>query len=81
MFEKEAIEKANKKYPIPKVCNELDVARNRKYEEGFKDGTEFGYKKTRKEAEDIINELLMNGYAVSTREKAFNFLYPDKEEE
>lgn len=45
MFEKEASEKANKKYPIPKVCNELDVARNRKYEEGFKDGAEFGYNK------------------------------------
>lgn len=43
MFEKEAIEKANKKYPITKVCNEIDVARNRKYEEGFKDGAEFGY--------------------------------------
>lgn len=45
MFDEEAIEHANKKYPIPKVCNELDVARNSKYEEGFKDGAEFGYNK------------------------------------
>lgn len=36
--------------------------------------------KAKEEAKDIINELLMNGYDESTREKAFNFLYPDKEE-
>lgn len=46
---------------------------------GFQDGAECGYNKAKKEAEDIINELLMNGYCESTREKAFNFLYPDKE--
>lgn len=58
MFEKEASEKANKKYPIPKVCNELDVARNRKYEEGFKDGAEFGYNKAMKENEkSALNSL------------------------
>lgn len=45
MFEKEAVEQANKKYPVPRVSNELDFARNRKYEEGFKDGAEFGYNK------------------------------------
>lgn len=45
MFEKDAIDRANRKYPIPRVYDELDVARNRKYEEGFKDGAEFGYNK------------------------------------
>ena len=41
---------------------------------------EFGYNKAKEEAKDIINELLMNGYNESTRDKALNFLYPDKEE-
>lgn len=45
MFEKEAKERAFEKYPIPRVSNELDFARNIKYEEGFKDGAEFGYNK------------------------------------
>lgn len=58
MFEVEASEKANKKYPIPKVCNELDVARNRKYEEGFKDGAEFVYRGPLTKAKDVIEKLL-----------------------
>lgn len=62
MFEVEASEKANKKYPIPKVCNELDVARNRKYEEGFKDGAEFVYKGLLTKAKDVIEKLL-NAFA------------------
>ena len=45
MFEKDAIVRANRKYPIPRVYDELDVARNRKYEEWFRDGAEFGYNK------------------------------------
>ena len=45
MFEKEAEDKAFEKYPIPKVWNSIDFARNTKYEEGFKDGAEFGYNK------------------------------------
>lgn len=62
MFETEASEKANKKYPIPKVCNGLDVARNRKYEEGFKDGAEFIYKGPVTKAKDVIEKLL-NAFA------------------
>lgn len=62
MFEVEASEKANKKYPIPKVCNELDVARNRKYEEGFKDGAEFVYKGPLTKAKVVIEKLL-NAFA------------------
>ena len=50
------------------------------YIKAFKDGAEFGYNKAKEEAKDIINELLMNGYDENTREKALNFLYPDKEE-
>lgn len=33
------------------------------------------------QAKEIINELLMNGYCESTREKALDFLYPDKKED
>lgn len=45
MFENEAIEKANEKYPLPQVWNEIHLARNIKYQEGFQDGAEFGYNK------------------------------------
>lgn len=45
MFEKEAEDKAFEKYPMPTGWTELDLARNIKYEEGFKDGAEFGYNK------------------------------------
>ena len=45
MFEKEAEDRAFEKYPIPRVWNELHFASNVKYEEGFKDGAEFGYNK------------------------------------
>lgn len=40
---------------------------------------EFGYNKAKAEANDIIDELLINGYDESTRRKALDFLYPDKE--
>lgn len=33
------------------------------------------------QAKEIINELLMNSYDENTREKALNFLYPDKKED
>lgn len=56
MFEKDAIDRANRKYPIPRVYDELDVARNRKYEEGFKDGAEFGYNKANEwHKQDIVD--------------------------
>ena len=45
MFEKEAEDKAFEKYPIPRNWNEIELARNVKYKEGFKDGAEFGYNK------------------------------------
>ena len=45
MFEKEAEEQANKKYPIPLCWDSIHLARNSKYEEGFQDGAEFGYNK------------------------------------
>lgn len=45
MFEKEAIEKANEKYPLPQMWNSIHLAHNRKYAEGFQDGAEFGYNK------------------------------------
>ena len=56
MFEKEAKERANKKYPIPFNWNEIDLARNTKYEEGFKDGAEFGYNKCFEQIRKIVNE-------------------------
>lgn len=61
MFEKEAIDRANRKYPISRVYDELDVARNRKYEEGFKDGAEFGYNKCDEQlikAKELLEKLL-----------------------
>lgn len=45
MFEKEAEDKAFKKYPFPTNWGPIDLERNTKYEEGFKDGAEFGYNK------------------------------------
>lgn len=45
MFEKEAEDKAFEKYPLPIGCGEKDIERNITYEEGFKDGAEFGYNK------------------------------------
>ena len=47
MFEKEAEDRAFEKYPMPKVWDELDLARNVKYNEGFQDGAEFGYNKAK----------------------------------
>lgn len=57
MFEKEAIDRANRKYPIPRVYDELDVARNRKYEDGFKDGAEFGYNKANEWHKQDIDDI------------------------
>ena len=45
MFEKEAEDKAFEKYPLSIGCGEEDIKRNIIYEEGFKDGAEFGYNK------------------------------------
>ena len=45
MFEKEAEDKAFEKYPLSDRCDRIDLERNFKYEEGFKDGAEFGYNK------------------------------------
>lgn len=48
-------------------------------EDAFYDGAKYGYNEAKEEAEEIINELLINGYDESTRRKALDFLYPDKE--
>ena len=45
MFEKEAEDKAFEKHPIPQVWNEIHLAKNIAYAEGFQDGAEFGYNK------------------------------------
>lgn len=45
MFEKDAKEQANKKYPIPLNWNEIDGVSRDKYEEGFQDGAAFVYNK------------------------------------
>ena len=55
MFEKEAEDKAFEKYPIPQNWNEIEFARNTKYEEGFKDGAEFGYNKAKNEAKEVMS--------------------------
>lgn len=73
MFNEEASEQANKKYPIPRVYNELDVARNRKYEEGFKDGAKFGYNKANEYAKTVIQDLLNNSDEYA-RQRAMDFL-------
>ena len=44
-LKKEAEERADKKYPVPRVFNSTDIARNQCYRLGFKDGAEFGYNK------------------------------------
>ena len=51
MFEKEAENKAIEKYPLSDRCDRIDLERNLKYEEGFKDGAEFGYNKAKEEWE------------------------------
>ena len=80
MFEKEAEEYADKSKSSfvvneygSTVYTQLDI------ELAFQKGVTFGYNKANEEAKDIINELLMNGYDESTRAKALDFLYPDKE--
>ena len=77
MFEKEAEERYKEHLADP---NYYESSEEESYLHGFQEGAEFGYNKAKEEAKDIINELLMNGYDENTREKALNFLYPDKEE-
>ena len=48
-------------------------------EDTFIRGAICGYDKANEEAKEIINELLINGYDESTRAKALDFLYSDKE--
>ena len=55
MFEKEAEDKAFEKYPLSDRCDKIDFERNLKYEEGFKDGAEFGYKLAKEEI-DYLNK-------------------------
>lgn len=62
MFEKEAEDKAFEKYPLSSDYDSIAFERNIKYEEGFKDGAEFGYSKAvewhdlRKNPDDIPHE-------------------------
>ena len=56
MFEKDAKEQANKKYPMPFNWNEIDATRRSKYEEGFHEGAEFGYNKCFEQIRKIVNE-------------------------
>ena len=60
MFEKEAEDKAFEKYPLSDRCDRIDLERNLKYEEGFKDGAEFGYNKAKVEVEESYRESLCN---------------------
>lgn len=73
MFEKEA------DHAETVMLVKANFGKPRNYKDGFKDGAEYGYNKAKEEAKEIINELLMNGYDESTRAKALDFLYPDKE--
>lgn len=57
VFEEIAYERANKNYPIPLVSSELDVARNYKYGEGFKEGMSFVYIKAKEIIENLIETL------------------------
>jgi hypothetical protein len=77
MFEKEAEEYAEKHTFYDEYSERHRY--DKPITEIFKDGANIGYNKAKEEAKDIINELLMNGYCESTRDKALNFLYPDKE--
>ena len=87
MFEKEAEEYVmrddivteNDRVPFDNGYGYQTVSFENEVKKGFQDGAEFGYNKANEEAKDIINELLMNGYDESTRAKALDFLYPDKE--
>ena len=53
MFEKEAEDKAFEKYPLSDRCDKIDFERNLKYEEGFKDGAEFGYNKANEKYSEL----------------------------
>lgn len=79
MFEKAAEEYALDNYENCTYDNFPYASDFRAREQSFKDGAVIGYNKCKEEAEDIINELLVNGYDESIRAKALNFLYPVKE--
>lgn len=63
-FNKVAKEKASEKYPIPRVWNEIDIARNSCYEQGFIDGAEHGYDKKCEETFDISLSRITHERAV-----------------
>ena len=77
MFEKEAEDKAFEKYPLSDRCDKIDFERNLKYEEGFKDGAEFGYNKANewhyvkdglpKDNEYVLIYTDLNNYYVATK--------------
>ena len=78
MFEKEAEDKAFEKYPLSDRCDRIDLEKNLKYEEGFQDGSEFGYEKCKEElterlenATEII-ELMKDLFFACWQEKGIN---------
>ena len=79
MFEKEAKKWVKEHTEIEYKASYGEFPKEPSAMKSFKAGAEFGYNKANEEAKDIINELLMNGYDESTRAKALDFLYPDKE--
>ena len=70
MFEKEAEDKAFEKYPLSDRCDRIDLERNLKYEEGFKDGSEFGYNKAN-EWHKVADE----GFPINKNDGATYLLY------
>lgn len=63
-FNKDAKEKASEKYPIPREWDEIDIARNSCYEQGFIDGAEYGYDKKCEETFNISLSLITHERAV-----------------
>lgn len=63
-FNKVAKEKAGEKYPIPRVWDSIDLARNCCYERGFIDGAEFGYDKKCEETFEIALSRITHERAV-----------------
>lgn len=56
MFEKEAEDRAFEKYPFPTNWGPIDLERNTKYEEGFRDGAKFGYNQCFEQIQKLVNE-------------------------
>lgn len=86
MFEKEAEEYYYKTYPV--TLNIGEEERKKEVTDIFLAGLKAGKDMAETDliaqldqAKEIINELLMNSYDENTREKALNFLYPDKKED